>query len=102
MFRVVDLLDIDTKQGVGEVVVTRLGDVREAEVDDAGGDEGHEDVPLEKAHGDECFPRGNYTIRIEVKEVTMLLEDLCTVSTKHVQAKSEEWRPTVWSVCRLL
>ncbi len=102
MFRVVDLFDVYAKQGVGEVVVTRLGDVGEAGVDDEGSDEGHGEVPLEKAHGDKSFPRSDYTIRIEVEEVAMLLEDLCTVSTQHVQAESEGWRPTVCSVCRLL
>lgn len=72
----VDLREVDAEERVGQPAPRGERDVREAAVDDDGGEEREQQRPAEQPEADECFPGRDDTVAVEVEEVAVLLEDL--------------------------
>lgn len=72
----VDLREADAEERVGQPAPRRQRRVREAAVDDSGGEEREQERPVEQPETDEGLPGCEDPVAVEVEEVAVLLEDL--------------------------
>ena len=73
MLGAIDIVEVNTEEWIRDNLPGGERRVRKRDVDDKSGGNGEKDVPFQEVESNECFVDGDYTVAVQIEEVTMLL-----------------------------